>query len=198
MVMRFIPLMMLLATGTAQQLNIPTVTDTHSCDWGALPTTVQELDTLCCFTASANPGSRCAGGVSCDIPCAEQILPFINTCHPVIDKLFDEDDGVTDGVAGQFDSVYSACLAIPPTVALEALADMHCPDAQLNGVAETQVGAPPCEDNRLGCEHLLASGYMTCAADFGPLGTMPGACDLTCGYCIAPPPQSFLWRACPS
>ena len=178
-----VAMMMLAGTASAQQLNIPTVTDNESCDWAALPPTVRDIDELCCFEAAANPGSRCAEGVSCDVPCAERLLPFLSSCHPVIDKLFDADDGVEDGIAGQFDSVYSACLAISPTDALRALFDMHCSDTQLDGVAETPVGAPPCEDTRLGCEHLLASGFMTCAADFGPAGDMPGQCDITCGFC---------------
>ena len=43
---------------------------------------------------------------------------------PFIDKIFDADDGSYDGIAGQFDSVYGACMAIDPARALAALTDL--------------------------------------------------------------------------
>ena len=64
----------------------------------------------------------------------------------------------------------------------------RCIGAQLDGVAETPVSAAPCVDERLGCANLIASGFMTCAADFGPTGDMPGQCDRTCAFCDGPPP----------
>lgn len=113
----------------------------------------------------------------------------------MIDKLFDADDGVTDGIANQFDAVYEACMQIDNTVALQALSDLQaqgrCSDAQLDGVGETDVGAAPCEDTRDGCDHMVSSGFMTCAADFSPTGGMAGSCDRTCAFCDgpgAPPP----------
>ena len=184
---------LLLESTACQQLNMPSVTD-GACDLGTLPARVRDVDNLCCFAAASNPGARCAGGVSCDVPCAEELLPFLGDCHPMIDKIFDGDDGTEDGIAAEFDSVFDACMAIDPAEALAALADLkasgRCTDAQLNGVGETAVGEAPCADERLGCPHLIASGFMTCAADFGPTGDMPGQCDRTCAFCDGPAPPA--------
>ncbi len=113
----------------------------------------------------------------------------------IINLLFDTDDGVRDGIAGQFDSVYESCLDIDEATALQALRDLQaagrCPDAQLNGVSEADVGEAPCGDVRDGCAHLIASGFMTCAIDFAPAGPMAGTCDQTCAFCRgAQPPRS--------
>ena len=103
-----------------------------------LPERVQQVDDLCCFETAGNPGARCAWGVGCDVPCAEKLLPFLSNCHPVLDILFDADDGSRDGIAGQFDSVYGSCMEIDPAQALAALTDLkdsgQCTDAQLDGV----------------------------------------------------------------
>eukprot|EP01046_Picozoa_sp_COSAG06_P019048 COSAG06_NODE_1345_length_9785_cov_2.721557_4_plen_285_part_00 len=192
MMIRPLACALLLELATSQQLVIPGVSDGGGCDLETLSGRVHQVDDLCCFETSGNPGARCAGGVSCDVPCAEKLLPFLSNCHPLIDKIFDADDGSYDGIAGQFDSVYGACMAIDPAEALAALSDLkdsgQCTDAQLDGVAETPVSAAPCVDVRHGCPNLIASGFMTCVADFGPTGDMPGQCDMTCAFCDGPPP----------
>ena len=63
------------------QLNIPSVTDTAACDWAQLPDKIHDLDSVCCFESSANPGARCRG-VTCDVSCAAQLLPLLHDCHP--------------------------------------------------------------------------------------------------------------------
>ena len=49
-------------------------------------------------------------------------------------------------------------MEMDPARALAALTDLkesgQCTDAQLDGVAETPVSAPPCVDERLGCANL--------------------------------------------
>eukprot|EP01043_Picozoa_sp_COSAG02_P013322 COSAG02_NODE_530_length_20697_cov_20.103457_21_plen_642_part_00 len=191
MMMRPLACALLVKLATSQQLVIPGVTDGGGCDLCTLPERVQQVDELCCFETAGNPGARCAGGVGCDVPCAEKLLPLLSNCHPVLDKLFDADDGSYDGIASKFDSVYGACMAMDPVQALVALSDLkdsgQCTDAQLDGVAETPVSAPPCVDERLGCANLISGGFMTCAADFGPNGAMPGQCDKTCAFCNGPP-----------
>ena len=101
--------------------------------------------------------------------------------------LFDADDGVEDGIAGQFDSVYEACLQIDEAEALQVLSDLQaagrCSDAQLNGVSETDVAVAPCTDVRDGCDHMVTSGFMSCAVDFISTGPMAGMCDRTCAFC---------------
>lgn len=108
--------------------------------------------------------------------------------------IFDSDDGVEDGIAGQFDSVYEVCMGIDNAVALQALTELQaegrCGDEQLNGVGLTDVGAAPCVDTRDGCDRLVASGFMTCAQDFAPTGGMAGTCDRTCAFCDAGEPAS--------
>eukprot|EP01043_Picozoa_sp_COSAG02_P056814 COSAG02_NODE_6797_length_3355_cov_2.061732_1_plen_413_part_10 len=187
MMMRPLACALTLQVATSQQLVIPGVTDGGGCDLGTLPERVQQVDDLCCFETAGNPGARCARGVSCDVPCAETLLPFLSNCSAVINKLFDVDDGIDDDIAGQFDSVYGACMEIDPTEALAALSDLkdsgHCTDAQLDGVAETPVSAAPCADVRPTCANLIASGFMTCVADFGPTGDLAGQCDRTCAFC---------------
>ena len=121
MMMRPLACALTIQVATSQQLVIPGVTDGGGCDLGTLPERVQQVDNLCCFETAGNPGARCAGGVSCDVPCAETLLPFLSNCHPLIDKIFDADDGSYDGIAGQFDSVYGACMAIDPARALARL-----------------------------------------------------------------------------
>ena len=94
--------------------------------------------------------------------------------------------------ADQFDSVYQSCMAIDQAEALAALAEMQsrgdCTDEELDGIGETTVAAAPCRDVRDGCDRMVSSGFMTCAADFSPTGALAGACDLTCGLCVAGPP----------
>ena len=112
----------------------------------------------------------------------------------IINMIFDSDDGIEDGIAGQFNSVYEACMQIDNTVALQTLAELQaagrCSDDQLNGVGLTDVGAAPCADARDGCSHLVASGFMTCAQDFAPTGSMAGSCDRTCAFCVGGEPAS--------
>lgn len=63
------------------QLVIPSVTDTHVCNWAELPEQVTELNGVCCFESAGNPGARCSG-VECDVACAAQLLPLLHQCHP--------------------------------------------------------------------------------------------------------------------
>ena len=179
---------LLLASAADGQLNIPTVAD-GTCDLGTFYDRIVSLNAVCCFEAAGNPGARCAG-VECDVPCAAQLLPLLHDCHAIVDKMFDSDDGLEDGIASQFDTVYDACLHIDNAVALQALEDLQsqgrCTDEMLNGVGETAVAEAPCEDSRDGCDALIASGFMTCAADFAATGRMAGLCDRTCAFCDGP------------
>ena len=179
---------LLLASTVDAQLNIPTVAD-GTCDLGTFYGRIVSLNGVCCFEAAGNPGARCTG-VECNVACAAQLLPLLHDCHAIVDKMFDSDDGVEDGIASQFDTVYDACLHIDTTVALQALRDLQsqglCTDKMLDGAGETAVAEAPCEDGRDGCDALIASGFMTCAADFAPAGRMAGLCDRTCAFCDGP------------
>ena len=53
--------------------------------------------------------------------------------------------------------------------------------------------SPVCTDTRDHCAQVIASGFMTCAADLSANSVMAGLCDLTCGFCSPsspPPPDS--------
>ena len=176
------------AAACTAQLVMPNL---GSCDWTTLPVRMQALDAVCCFDNSDSPNARCAG-VECSVDCAATLLPLLETCRAVIDMLFDSADGREDGRADQFDSVYQSCMGINQAEALAALAEMQsrgdCTDEELDGVGETTVAEAPCRDVRDGCDRMVSSGFMTCAADFSPTGALAGACDLTCGLCVAGPP----------
>ena len=44
-------------------LQIPSVSDTHTCDLVTLEEKVILINGVCCFGATNNPAARCAGGV---------------------------------------------------------------------------------------------------------------------------------------
>eukprot|EP01043_Picozoa_sp_COSAG02_P034720 COSAG02_NODE_2444_length_8852_cov_3.142008_2_plen_565_part_00 len=190
---------LLLDLATSQQLIVPSVTDGGGCDWGTLPERVQQVDNLCCFGRAGNPGARCGGGVSCDVACAEKLLPFLSDCRVVVNKLFDADDGIDDDIAGQFDSVYSSCMAIEPTQALAALADLkhsgQCTDARLDGVAETPVSAQGGRhrlQTTMECDLVLFPEQAeavdaACCDDGGSCAAgVPTTCDAKCALVFAP------------
>eukprot|EP01046_Picozoa_sp_COSAG06_P033737 COSAG06_NODE_3468_length_5299_cov_16.617885_4_plen_466_part_00 len=167
----------------SQSFIIPSVSDTHACEWNELVSKIAAVDSTCC------PGG-CDGGVTCTVPCAEVLLPLLDDCRPVLDLLFDGNDGALDGVASQLDDIYDSCMAIPQPAVLQALAAFQasgqCTDEQLDGIAETEVAEAPCTDVRDGCATLVK--VMSCAVDFAPGGALAGQCDLTCHICAGPTP----------
>lgn len=165
------------------------------CDWASLPAKMQALDAVCCFQSeTGDQGAACVDSTRsiCNVDCAALLLPLLETCHALIDILFDASDGFEDGIAGQFDIVYESCLQIDQAEAMAVLAEMQargdCTEDDLNGVGETHVDAAPCVDARAGCDHMISSGFMTCAADFSASGPMAGQCDLSCSFCVASGP----------
>ena len=187
----------IMAGGVSAQnaLQIPSVSDTHTCDLVTLEEKVILINSVCCFGATNNPASRCASGVvECNVNCATMLLPLMDTCGPLLDMIFDAVDSVRDGVASVLDNLYQSCMLIDSAEALANLASLQttvCPRETFDGVAETAVGAAPCEDARAGCDGGIAAGFMTCAVDFCPGSCMlSGQCDRACGYCSAPPPPS--------
>jgi len=181
----------LVGVSAQNALSIPSVSDTHTCDLVTFEEKVALINSVCCFGAMNNPASRCASGlVECDVNCATMLLPLLDTCGPLLDAIFDLEDGVEDGVASTLDSLYMSCTQIDGAVALASLASLQatvCPGETFDGVAETSVGAAPCEDTRPGCDAGIAAGFMSCAADFCPGCTLAGDCDRACGYCSGPP-----------
>lgn len=184
----FASVVTLCASVASSQLVVPSVTDTQTCAWNALIIQIRAVDAVCCFDSDGGQGA-CAD-VPCTVACAEQLIPLLTDCRPALDVLFDGNDGVKDGVASQFDTVYTSCLSIEASAALGALATLHrlhpassgpCSDAELNGVGETEVGEAPCVDVRDSCAAMIA--FMSCDADFAPGGPLAGQCDLTCNLC---------------
>eukprot|EP01052_Picozoa_sp_SAG31_P041943 SAG31_NODE_6505_length_1992_cov_2.291601_2_plen_532_part_00 len=181
------------------QLSIPGVTGSdHSCDWAQLPSLVASLDQYCCLGESlqpASPACQAPGGAhACSMDCASQLVPLhAGGCRPLLNMIFDSEDGVLDGNAHIFDAGYRTCMrTITVPEAIDYIAEKRdqgqCTDADLDDVGETDVGPPPCADTRDRCEAAIADGFMSCAADLCPSCDNNGECDLTCGYCVGPPP----------
>jgi hypothetical protein len=142
------------------------------------------------------------------MPCAKQLLlPLLDKCRPVLDVLFDADDGVRDGVASQFDDIYDSCLSIDAPAALQALADLQttgqCSDAQLDGVGETNVlgagekcqlcgGRNQLQDAKLSCDlqnfQTGAESVSSSCCDDGASCSagMPTTCDAKCALTFTP------------
>eukprot|EP01051_Picozoa_sp_SAG22_P024893 SAG22_NODE_7114_length_774_cov_1.536296_1_plen_173_part_01 len=104
------------------------------CDAAALPARLVALEAAC-------PGD----GSSCDVDCAGAPLPLLTDCGPLINRLYDAADGQEDGVATLFTNARDECEQQPVDVLLQYIQTLHdqgrCPDAALDGVAETQVKA---------------------------------------------------------
>ena len=102
---------------------------------------------------------------SCTAECAAALIPLRDDCLDVLDRLYDAADGAIDGEASGLTAMYDRCLAVPMTDLIDMLKKMQaegaqCPQAFLDGVAETNVTAEPCADALEGgrCTSLISSG----------------------------------------
>eukprot|EP01052_Picozoa_sp_SAG31_P039843 SAG31_NODE_5615_length_2423_cov_2.452668_1_plen_558_part_00 len=128
---------------------------------------------------------------SCTASCLAALLPVLDDCHDVIDRLYDGEDGVEDGEASVFSNQYDQCAAIPPASLIDQLKALQdrgqCPPTALDGVAATEVKAPGCTDRWEGdhCSQSIASGIMTCEHDFCDTDSciLAGQCDRSCNLC---------------
>ena len=143
--------------GASAQMSLPSEPD---CDWVTFPARVAALKQQCCNGGYYVNGNNCYA--ACTIQCAEQLLPLLDTCRPLLDILLDMDDGVRDGVASSLDTLRTECLAIPEADVLDMLSKMNdagtCPTEMLNNVARTAVTEAPCADARGNCDGLIAVG----------------------------------------
>ena len=162
--------------GASAQMSLPSEPD---CDWATLPARVAALKQQCCNGGYYVNGNNCYA--ACTIQCAEQLLPLLDTCRPLLDMAFDMDDGVRDGVASSLDTLRTECLAIPEADVLDMLSKMNdagtCPTEMLNNVARTAVAEAPCADARGNCDGLIAAGLRCKDA------TMQTDCRHTCELC---------------
>eukprot|EP01052_Picozoa_sp_SAG31_P049606 SAG31_NODE_10940_length_1081_cov_0.882892_1_plen_270_part_10 len=119
---------------------------------------------------------------------SEKVLPLC--------RLYDAADGMMDGEASIFSTAFARCNEMPLPGLLQFLDILHaegrCPDLALDGVAETDVQAPECQDHFAAgadgrCQMTIASGIFTCENDFcntaHPQCAFAGQCDATCGLC---------------
>ena len=102
---------------------------------------------------------------SCTAECAAALIPLRDDCLDVLNRLYDAADGAVDGEASGLTAMYDRCLAVPMTDLIDMLKKMQaegaqCPQAFLDGVAETNVTAEPCADALEGgrCTSLISSG----------------------------------------
>eukprot|EP01051_Picozoa_sp_SAG22_P017037 SAG22_NODE_2539_length_2463_cov_16.648054_2_plen_504_part_00 len=162
-----------------------------TCDMSTLFARVDSLTTECCSLGDA--GS--CGSSPCTVDCLSALLPLLDDCRDVMNRLFDGEDGVYDGEAASFSNQYDQCAATPPASLIDELKALQdrgqCPPTVLDDVAATEVKAPGCADRWDGdrCSLSIASGIMTCEHDFCntvyPPCVMAGQCDRSCGLCGA-------------
>ena len=79
-----------------------------SCPWGILEDKLGAVDGACCL-GSGEAGCGEAGGGDeegqCTVACATKLLPLVEGgCRPILNLLYDTDDGEPDGVATIFDT----------------------------------------------------------------------------------------------
>eukprot|EP01052_Picozoa_sp_SAG31_P037443 SAG31_NODE_4835_length_2916_cov_5.045793_1_plen_603_part_00 len=174
--------LLLCAAANAQMHPLGAPWNVSTCDLAALPPRIAELNGAC-----AQPGQQ-----SCTVGCAAVLFPLLEDCQPLLNKLYDGEDGALDGEASAFSTAFTRCNEMPLPDLLQFLSALHdedrCPDPALDGVGETEVKAPECQDRLDGrCEMTIGSGMFTCETDFCntayPPCTFAGQCDATCGYC---------------
>eukprot|EP01052_Picozoa_sp_SAG31_P033851 SAG31_NODE_3880_length_3789_cov_8.522764_1_plen_662_part_00 len=174
------------------------------CDLATLPAGVATLDQLCCLnlTIPSVPSSFAAcraapvnggEGAPCSIDCAAQLVALYDgACRPLLDAIFDADDGGFDGVASIFDSKYRTCVgSLSTPEAIDYLAAEldrgNCTEADVDGAGERAAVAAvqhQCHDSRAQCHQAIVdTGAFTCAQDFCPTCELRGQCNSTCGYC---------------
>eukprot|EP01052_Picozoa_sp_SAG31_P045564 SAG31_NODE_8372_length_1464_cov_1.240293_1_plen_266_part_01 len=161
-----------------------------TCDMSTLFARVDSLASECdCGTSDCDSDSSS----SCPTNCLSALLPLLDDCHDMINRVFDGDDGVLDGEASIFSEQYNQCAAMPPAALIDELKALQdrgqCPPTVLDRVAATEVKAPGCADRWDGdrCSLSIASGIMTCEHDFCntvyPPCVMAGQCDRSCNLC---------------
>eukprot|EP01052_Picozoa_sp_SAG31_P004296 SAG31_NODE_176_length_21334_cov_12.211067_25_plen_612_part_00 len=160
-----------------------------TCDMSTLFSRASSLSSVCCTIG----GEQCDELQPCTTECLGVLLPLLDNCRDVMNRLFDANDGVEDGQDQTISEAYDQCAAIPPATLIEELKTLQdrgqCPPTVLDGVAATEVKAPGCVDRWAGdrCALSIASGIMTCEDDFCntvyPPCDMAGHCDSSCNLC---------------
>jgi hypothetical protein len=159
-----------------------TLSDAARCDFSLAEmwNRTQVLDAQC-------PGAP----AECTVACGVALTSFMDSCGAFVDQLyvFDAADGVQDGQAGIFHDLERTCDAIPSSDILGELRPLwssgECPDDLLEGAAATAVGQAECTDSRGDDSCKVMTTVMDCATDLCPTCAMAGACDATCGFCVA-------------
>ena len=160
------------ADDAAAQIGNP-FDQSSQCDLSTLTGRIHELNAACCINPKTTERKDQCDLEVCDGECVSVLLPLRDECGSLLDKLYDGTDGKEDGIAQAFSTLHSQCLTIPIPEILDDLkalqAQGQCPDDVLDGVATAEVEGPVCRDtwqNHPGCEAAIASGFLTCEADF--------------------------------
>ena len=149
------------------------------CPLPTLDARVSAVNEHCCVTLGP-AGTACGDDSSCSVDCAVVLLPLLRDCRALLDAVYDSLDGVEDGKAHFFDSMYASCLEIPAQDALQRVTELHeagdCPDEALNGVGQTSVAAVvQCVDSNPNCAVVISAGI--------PCANLAGQCDASCNFC---------------
>ena len=139
-----------------------------TCDMGTLFTRVDSLASECCTMSEWG----CDGEPVCTTNCLAVLLPLLDDCRDIINRVFDGDDGFEDGEDRNLSYAYDQCATTPPATLIDESKALHdrgqCPPTALDSVAAIEVKAPGCADRWNGnrCSLSIASGIMTCEHDF--------------------------------
>eukprot|EP01052_Picozoa_sp_SAG31_P022371 SAG31_NODE_1776_length_7300_cov_10.281905_7_plen_466_part_00 len=173
----------------------PTGGFTSTCPYtgaNAFPDRIRALNSACCIPSG--DGSECAG--TCNAECIAVLFPILDECQDVINTIYDGNDGVRDGEASAFTSIYEDCMQIEPEDLIDMLKTLQdqgkCPPTILDSIGQTEVQDAACADIWTGgrCEMSIASGVFSCESDF--CNTVPsrdapcvvaGQCDSSCHFC---------------
>eukprot|EP01043_Picozoa_sp_COSAG02_P018354 COSAG02_NODE_856_length_16468_cov_131.787831_13_plen_748_part_00 len=128
---------------------------------------LDELDEDIWRRPTAPPGCNCEADpnpaveqlctrTSCDAACATVLQPLMDTCRPELDVLFDANDGIADGVAGTFTTLYETCPTPQPesTSRRSKLTQAACTEFAQSGTVDGVVPASPlqvCDEDGYVC-----------------------------------------------
>eukprot|EP01052_Picozoa_sp_SAG31_P017291 SAG31_NODE_1178_length_9531_cov_3.040818_1_plen_708_part_10 len=181
------------SSGAFQGLDHPFGSNSSSCNVAELPTRINNLNSACCGSEPSNIHvQNCQ--FACSVDCMTVIIPLLNDCAPVLNKIYDRaaTDTMFDGQASGLVELQTRCYEIPTEILLNDLQELveagRCAPESLDGVAATDIKAAACEDTSPhDCGQMLSTGIFTCDVDFCnsvvPQCPNAGQCDSTCGFC---------------
>eukprot|EP01050_Picozoa_sp_SAG11_P027697 SAG11_NODE_7118_length_1190_cov_1.327223_1_plen_113_part_10 len=88
-----------------------------TCDMSNLFSRVASLTSECCTVGE----DECNEAESCIVDCLSVLLPLLDDCRDVINRLFDGDDGFEDGENRDLSNAYDQCATTQPATLIDEL-----------------------------------------------------------------------------